>query len=135
MLTVMPLRVGIDLVAVAGVRASVDEHADRYLERVYTEREVADCRTEAGVDATRLAARFAAKEAAMKVLRPGRDDAVPWPEIEIRRDPAGHVDVELSGHAAVLAARADLTALTVSLTHEEGFAIAVVVAECGSERR
>ncbi len=63
----MPLRVGIDTVEVAAVEAAIAAHGDRYLERVYTPREVADCNG----DAERLAARFAAKEATFKALRAG----------------------------------------------------------------
>lgn len=124
----MPVRVGIDLVSVGEVERSMRDHADRYLARVYTEREVSDCRTADGVDPQRLAARFAAKEAAMKVLRPV-DRGIPWQSIEIRRDPAGWPSVVLSGHAAQLADEAGLSGLEVSLTHEGPYASAVVVAE------
>ncbi len=123
------LRVGIDLVEVRAVRESVRRHADRYLERIYTEREVADSRGADGVDPGRLAARFAAKEAVVKLLRPGREDAVPWRSIEVVRAPEGWVELELHEPAASLAERAGLTGLAVSLTHEAGFASAAVVAE------
>jgi hypothetical protein len=74
---VMPMRVGIDLVAVESVRDSLNTHAYHYLVRVFSEREHQDCTTPTGMDSERLAARFAAKEAALKVLRPG-DVRVPW---------------------------------------------------------
>lgn len=124
----MPVRVGIDLVSVQAVADSVRDHADRYLKRVYTEDELADCRTPDGVDAERLAARFAAKEAAMKVLRPA-DQGVPWQAIEVRRDPGGWPTLTLSGLAAELADEAGVAGLEVSLTHEGAYASAVVVAE------
>lgn len=130
----MPIRVGIDLVSVDSVQESVRTHATRYLERVYTESELQDCRTEAGLDAERLAARFAAKEAALKVLRPS-DEGVAWRAIGVRRDPAGWVDLELSGRAAALAEDAGVAELAVSLTHEGPFASAVVVAELCSGGR
>jgi holo-[acyl-carrier protein] synthase len=120
----MGLRVGIDTVAVAAVQAALDAHGDRYLERVYTPREVADC----GGDPERLAARFAAKEAALKALRAG-DGGVPWDSVEVRRDPSGFTDLALSGAAAALAERSGIGALAVSLTHEAGLASAVVVGE------
>ncbi len=123
----MPLRVGIDLVAVESVEESVRVHSSRYLQRVYTDREVGDCRTADGVDPERLAARFAAKEAALKVLRP-RAGGIPWRAIEVRRHEAGWVELELSGAAAALAAEAGLDDFAVSLSHEGGFASAVVVA-------
>lgn len=124
----MPVRVGIDTVTVEAVEESIRMHAERYLERVYTARELTECGTVGGVDAERLAARFAAKEATLKVLRP-RDDAVAWTSIEVRRDPAGWVELALSDRAAELAEEAGVAGLAVSLTHEGAYASAVVVAE------
>lgn len=117
------LRVGIDLASAAAVREAIAHHGDRYLTRVYAPEELADC----GADPLRLAARFAAKEAALKVLRPA-DDAVPWNSIRVRRDPAGWVELVLSGPAAALAERAGVGELALSLTHEGDLASAVVVA-------
>ncbi|HWH96320.1 MAG TPA: holo-ACP synthase [Baekduia sp.] len=119
----MPLRVGIDLVKAATVREALAEHGDRYLRRVYTEAEIVQC----GDDPLRLAARFAAKEAAMKVLRPGADDAVPWAAIEVLRDAHGVPGLTLHGPAAALARSAGLSDFAVSLTHEDEYAAAVVV--------
>jgi holo-[acyl-carrier protein] synthase len=127
----MSLRVGTDLVFVDTVRGAIESHAERYLTRVYTERELEDCRTANGVDAERLAGRFAAKEATMKVLRP-RDEGVPLRSIEVRRDPDGWVELELSGPAAALANRSGVTELALSIAHEGEFATAVVVACCSS---
>jgi holo-[acyl-carrier protein] synthase len=127
----MSLRVGTDLVSIDTVRESIRAHAEHYLERVYTQRELQDCRTSQGIDPERLAARFAAKEATLKVLRP-RDEGIPWNTIEVRRDPCGWVELELSGPAAALAADAGVTELSLSITHEGGFAAAVVVACCPS---
>ncbi|HEU4976340.1 MAG TPA: holo-ACP synthase [Baekduia sp.] len=126
----MPLRVGTDLVLATAVREALEAHGERYLQRVYTAAETADCTDAATgeVDALRLAARFAAKEAAMKALRVG-EAAVPWTAIEVRRSPDGHPELVLHGPAADLAARAGMTELAVSLTHEEPYASAVVVAE------
>jgi holo-[acyl-carrier protein] synthase len=122
------IRVGVDLVAVAHVADSVAEHGDRYLSRVYTPEEVADCRTAVGVDATRLAARFAAKEATIKVLR----DMVPWSSIEVRRAPGGWVEIGLHGPAADRARDGGLSEFALSITHEAGMASAVVVARSDS---
>jgi holo-[acyl-carrier protein] synthase len=122
----MPLRVGIDLVQVTTVAESLAEHGEHYLRRVYTEREIADCSRDGEPRALRLAARFAAKEAAMKVLQPG-DAAVPWPTIEVVRQPGGAPTLQLHGPAADLAAAGGLTAFAVSFTHEADYAAAVVV--------
>jgi holo-[acyl-carrier protein] synthase len=125
----MALRVGIDLVNVATIARSLEEHGEHYLRRVYTPQEVADC-TRAGAalpDPLRLAARFAAKEAAMKVLEVG-DAAVPWPSIEVVRNPGRAPTLELHSPAADRAAEAGITALALSFSHEDAYATAVVVA-------
>jgi holo-[acyl-carrier protein] synthase len=125
----MPIRVGIDLVSAATVGESIDAHGERYLNRVYSAREIADCRRgQEQLDLERLAARFAAKEATMKVLRVG-EQALPWSDIEVHRDPSGAVELLLSGRAATLAGDAGITDFALSLSHEQGLATAVVVAE------
>jgi holo-[acyl-carrier protein] synthase len=121
-------RVGIDLVSVDAVRDSIREHGARYLERFYTEGELRDCDTGHGVVPERLAARFAAKEATLKVLRPG-DEAIPWRTIGVVRHGAGWVTVELTGRAADVAAEAGLRDFELSICHEGSYASAVVIAE------
>src|SRR3954451_1244370 len=95
----MASRVGIDLTSASGVREAVAAHADRYLQRVYTAQELLDC----GGDPARLAGRFAAKEAAIKVLRPSSDTALPWSDIEVLRSPEGWTELRLAGSAATYA--------------------------------
>lgn len=123
----MAARVGIDLVAVKAVRDAVSEHGDRYLNRVYTEAELRECQTSQNMIVERLAARFAAKEATMKVLRPS-EEAVPWRNIEVVRHRSGWVGLKLSGHAATLAADQGLGDFALSVSHEGGYATAVVIA-------
>jgi holo-[acyl-carrier protein] synthase len=129
----MAVRVGIDLVSVETVREAIRDHGDRYLERIYTEAELNDCRGAEGAVPERLAARFAAKEAALKVLRPS-DEAIPWHDIEVVRHPAGWVELRLGGRAASSAAVQGLGDFALSVSHEAGFATAVVVAG-GREKR
>jgi holo-[acyl-carrier protein] synthase len=124
----VPIRVGVDLVAVETVeRALQGTHGDHYLKRVYTEREVDDCRGPSGeVEAERLAARFAAKEATIKAV-PGCEEGVSLTDIEVRRDASGRVELALSGRVAGLAEKAGIGELALSLTHEAGLAVASVV--------
>ena len=120
------LRVGIDLVSVDDVASSIERFGDAYLERVFTPHELQTCTDAAEVRASQLAARFAAKEAVIKVLRP--DDRTPaWREIEVWRYEAGWCEIRLHGSAAALAAAAGLGDLAVSITHDKGVAAAVVV--------
>jgi holo-[acyl-carrier protein] synthase len=126
------VRVGTDLVAVDEVAASVEHFGDRYVGRIYTEHEVSCCRGAPAVVAAGLAARFAAKEAMVKVLRPVGHQP-DWRSIEVRRDPAGWCSLSLSGEAARMADEQGIRDLAVSLTHEGGMAAAVVVAVCAGD--
>lgn len=121
----MALRVGIDTVSVESVATALQAHGRSYLERVYTAREITDCTTAAGADPERLAARFAAKEAAVKALR--ITGGVPWTAIEVVRTPGGWPELLLHAEAAAGAREAGLGEVAVSLTHEAGLASAIVV--------
>jgi holo-[acyl-carrier protein] synthase len=123
------IRVGADLVMVDHVADSIACFGDRYLRRVYTDHEIDSCGGAPSVASAGLAARFAAKEAALKVLRP-TGYRPQWRSIEVRRHDGGWCTMSLSGYAAELATQAGLGELAVSLTHEEGIAGAVVVALC-----
>ena len=124
----MAYRVGIDLASVAAVDDSLLTFGQRYLERVYTDREIDDCRRGSALSSSRLSARFAAKEAAFKALDVPRDGAVPWRTIEVVSAPSGAPTLRLTREAAAAAAAAGISDLAVSLTHEGRFAAAVVIA-------
>jgi len=130
------LRVGLDLVDVGEVAASVARFGDRYVRRVFTAHEINCCRRPGrSVDGhspyamESLAARFAAKEAVVKVLRP-IDERPDWRSIEVHRRPGGWCEIRLSGRAAELAVEAGIDQISVSLSHEASAAAAVVVARC-----
>lgn len=119
-------RVGVDLAAVADVEDALADHGDRYLRRLFTEHEVESCLGPGGVRADSLAGRFAAKEAAVKVLRPS-GSRPEWRDIEVCRRENGACDLVLHGTAAHLARSEGIDHLSVSLSHEAGLAVAVVV--------
>jgi holo-[acyl-carrier protein] synthase len=125
------IRAGIDLVAVDDVRDALDAHGDRYLRRIYTDRELADSSRGGEIAVERLAARFAAKEAVVKALRAPRDEAFGWRAIEVVRDPGGWVDVALTGRASTYADEIGVTELALSLSHDGGYATAIVFASVG----
>ena len=135
------LRVGVDLVAIGDVAESVRHFGDRYVTRVYTPHEIDSCRSGVdGGDATgslaiaSLAARFAAKEAVIKVLRPV-EVQLDWRSIEIHRMTGGWCEIRLSGQAAAMAAEVGIEEFSVSLTHETSVAAAVVVGRCSSREQ
>jgi holo-[acyl-carrier protein] synthase len=120
------VRVGVDLVVVAEVAEAVEHFGDRYLHRLFTPHELVSCWAGGGYSAQSLAARFAAKEATVKVLRPvgARPE---WRSIEVHRSEGGWCDLRLTGRAAALAAAGCIDGWAVSLTHESMMAAAVVV--------
>jgi holo-[acyl-carrier protein] synthase len=120
------LRVGTDLVEIATVAESVRRFGDRYLQRLYTVAELNYCHESPPQFAPRLAARFAAKEAVLKVLRP--EGAWPaWCNIEVVRHAHGWCEIRLHGEAALLAARNNMSIVSCSLSHEGSYASAVVL--------
>jgi holo-[acyl-carrier protein] synthase len=119
--------VGIDLVSVSEVRESLTTFGDRYVKKLFTARELEDCQSSTD-PVPRLAARFAAKEAAIKALKV--DGAQPaWTSMEVMRSPGGWCDeIRLNGRALKLAEQRGVCRLLVSLSHEEDSAVAIVVA-------
>jgi holo-[acyl-carrier protein] synthase len=121
-------RVGIDLCHTADVEASIAQFGDRYLTRVFTERELAYANESIPQRAERLAARFAAKEATLKVLRP-IDVRPNWRSIEVMRSTHGWCDVSLTETAAAIAKAQGIEHLSLSMSHDAGIATAIVIAD------
>lgn len=122
------LAVGVDLVATSRIAQLVEAYGERFMRRVFTVREQADCSR--GSEETRmnsLAARWAAKEAAAKALGTGFGP-LNHLEIEITRDERGCPHICLHGQAAELARARGLNRWAVSLSHDGGLALAFVVA-------
>src|SRR4051794_12309112 len=118
--------VGIDLVPVADVAAAIHAQGARYLERLFTPSERATVEGAAPeVVATRLAARFAAKEAAMKAF--GLTDGFDHRSIEVRLAASGRPELAFYGAAAQHVANLGLASHSVSLSHDADYAVAVVV--------
>jgi holo-[acyl-carrier protein] synthase len=123
----MALRIGFDLESPARVGESLAAHGERYLRRVYTAAEIADCRRAGVVDPRLLAARFGAKEAAFKAIGVGAA-AASWRDVEVLRGPSGDPRLVLRGDAATLAEAAGIRELSLSLSCAGGVAAAIVIA-------
>lgn len=119
--------VGVDLVRIRDVSESIARFGDRYTRRLFSDSEIDYCAQTATLASERFAARVAAKEATMKVLRPTAADAIGWRSIEVRKSPVGWCDIVLHDEAVILAKRTGVSGLTVSLSHEHEYAIATVV--------
>ncbi|MDE2428757.1 MAG: holo-ACP synthase [Burkholderiales bacterium] len=124
------MRVGTDLVWIPDVQQSLRQFGDRYLRRLFSSRELADCRGEEQRQQASLAARIAAKEAVMKILQPDRHTALPWLTIEVIRTANGSPALALHGAARALAKASKIRQFSLSLSHEHDYATATVIATC-----
>ncbi len=115
--------VGIDIIEVDRVRKVYEHHGERFLRRVFSDDEVRQCRGKV----TRLAGRFAAKEAISKALGTGMR-GVKWREMEIVQLRSGRPTVRLHGFAKLRAQQLGLTAFDVSIADLAQFSIAIAVA-------
>jgi holo-[acyl-carrier protein] synthase len=119
---------GIDITEVPRIAAAIERFGERFLRRVYTDRETAYCRAKKNA-VERFAARFAAKEAAMKAIGTGLRHGVTWRDVEVGREPGGRPTILFHGRAAEFATRLGMRRAHLSLTHSEQHAIASVVLE------
>lgn len=115
--------VGIDIIEVDRVHKVYERHGERFLKRVFTELEVQQCRGKA----TRLAGRFAAKEAISKALGTGIH-GIAWHEMEVVQLRSGRPTVRLHGNAKSRAELLGLSAFDVSIADLVQFSIAIAVA-------
>ena len=119
---------GIDLVELARFERALSRHGHRIEERLFTPTERADC--DARPDRSQaLAARFAAKEAALKALGTGWSKGISFRQIEVLRESSGAPRLRLHDRAALRADELGVRHVHVSLTHQPGVAAAVVVLE------
>lgn len=119
---------GVDIVEVPRVAAAIERFGKRFLERIYTGAEIRYCQSRRN-STERFAARFAAKEAALKALGTGWRQGIAWKEVEVRREPGGRPTVHFHGRAAEVAERLGMKHASLSLSHTAEQAIAQVILE------
>jgi holo-[acyl-carrier protein] synthase len=119
---------GIDIAEVPRIQQSIERFGQRFLERVYTAGEMRYCDSKAN-RAERYAARFAAKEAAMKALGTGWNHGVRWRDCEVVRLPGGRPTIQFHGKAEEFAAKLGVKNAALSITHTKEQALAQVILE------
>lgn len=117
------IAVGTDIIEIARIQRSLNDFGERFLKRIYTERE----RQWYGTRVDELAARFAAKEATSKALGTGII-GIRWREMEVLPNRRGKPVLILHGRAAERARQLGLTSFSISLTHSRTDAMAFIVA-------
>jgi holo-[acyl-carrier protein] synthase len=119
------LGIGFDATDIPRVAGVFRRYGDRFLHRVFTEREIAYC-TRRRDPVPHLAGRFAVKEAAMKALGTGHSRGVVWKDIEVVRT-SGPPQLQLHGGAARRAEAMRVRRSLVTITHSEALAMAQVL--------
>jgi holo-[acyl-carrier protein] synthase len=119
---------GIDIIETARFEEALRKHGERFSKRVCTSAEIAYCEKFKN-PAERLAARFAAKEAAFKALGTGWGEGLRWVDVEITHAASGKPELILRGRAEEIARRLRVTRTAVSISHSDRYAIAQVIFE------
>lgn len=119
---------GIDITEVPRIRQSIERFGRRFLERVFSAGEIRYCDSKAN-RFERYAARFAAKEAAMKALGTGWNHGVRWRDCEVMRQSGGRPTMAFHGKAGEFAAKLGVKNVALSLSHTAEQAIAQVILE------
>ena len=118
---------GIDLVDFPRIAEMFARHGQRFMDRVFTaaEQEYANANKNR---MEKLAGRFAAKEAILKLLGTGWRGKIAWTDIEIINNEMGQPQVTVSGEVKEIAQRLGIGDISVSITHTANFAIASATA-------
>src|SRR6202453_1859462 len=119
---------GVDIAEVTRIRESIERFGERFLRRIFTDGEIAYCERKAG-RFERYAARFAAKEAAMKALGTGWSRGVRWRDIEVASEPSGKPLLRLEGRAREIADRLGVKNISLTISHSGNLALAQVIFE------
>lgn len=117
---------GIDLIECDRVRSVWQRHGDRFTDRLLTDAELAYVRMHRD-PVPRLAGRFAAKEAILKVLGTGWRDKISWRDMEILNNPLGQPAVTLAGECRRIADELGITRILISITHTANYAAATAI--------
>jgi holo-[acyl-carrier protein] synthase len=121
------LRVGMDVVDIRRVSESIDRFGDRFVQRLFSDGEISYALSGEGQTVQRLAARFAAKEAAIKAFNLA-EVGINWRDIEVLKQPDGACHLALHGKAAEQVERLGVCEIALSLSHDGDYAAAVVTA-------
>jgi holo-[acyl-carrier protein] synthase len=121
----MIVGIGVDVCSIDRMRRALERHGDRFFSRICSDREKEDL--EGRDRATALSGRFAVKEAFAKALDGAR--GVAWHDVEVRRAATGRPILELRGTAIALAQKFGADTWHVSISHDAGVAVAMVVLE------
>jgi holo-[acyl-carrier protein] synthase len=120
----MKIASGTDIIEIARIKQSIEEMGEKFLQRVFTEKEIAYCESKKAQKYQHYTARFAAKEAGFKAISCLLDDkySVSWLDIEVENDSQGRPILNVSNVQGL----ERLESIDVSLSHCREYAVANV---------
>lgn len=119
----MILGIGVDMVEIGRIKASLERFGTSFSEKLFTDHEIAYCSSK-GHPAQHYAARFAAKEAFSKAIATGWAGTFQWKDAEVVNDDAGKPSFRLHGPTAEQFGH---RSIMLSITHTETTAAAFVI--------
>lgn len=122
------LGIGTDIIECLRIAQMIERHGELFIQRVYTEHEIAYCSTKKAAT-QHYAGRWAAKEAVLKALGTGWVRGISWRDVEVRHRPGGAPIVALRGGAREVFERSGIAEMHVSISHCRSYAIAYAIAE------
>ena len=117
--------IGVDLIEIQRIQSSIDEFGETFLRKIFTDAEIAYCRSRKN-PAQHFAARFAAKEAVSKALSTGWSGEFEWKNVEVTNELSGKPNVTLHGSTAEALKKSNVH---LSLSHSETAVVAFAVIE------
>jgi holo-[acyl-carrier protein] synthase len=120
---------GVDIMSISRIESAILRFGQKFLRRIYTEKETTLLNRRRRGTSQYLAALWAAKEAAMKALGTGARQGVRFKDIEILHEPSGKPFIRLYGTALETAKRLGADHMVVSLSHLADTATASVIFE------
>ena len=124
----MTIAHGIDLVDFKRIKEMTNRHGDRFLERIFTAKEQKYAKDHKKNEIEKLAGRFAAKEAVLKLIGTGWRGKIAWTDIEIVNDSLGKPIVNVTGEVKKIVESLQIKEIAISITHTADFAMASAIA-------
>ena len=124
----MIVGIGADIIEIDRMKRAVERSQGRIAQRLFTEREAAYCARHKN-QFQHYAGRFAAKEAAFKALGTGWSGGIAWRDVEVQNAPSGKPSLVLHGRAKEIGERLGVTAIHLTISHSDRYALAQVILE------
>lgn len=119
--------IGTDIVEVVRIGQMIEKHGETFINRVYTDQEIAYCQRRKEY-LQHYAGRWAAKEAVMKTLGTGWSRGVGWKDIEVTTELSGAPTIKIHGAAKDIMQQLEITRILISISHCRSYATATALA-------